>query len=391
MTPSAIPPQAGRANGRALVLHIVPALFQDDGAGDGVTGGAERYVLELARLMALEVPTRLVTFGARERTERLGALDIRVIGNPYHVRGQRFNPFAPALLGEVLRAGIVHCHQNHTVAATASALLSRVSGRKAFATDLGGGGWDLSSYVSTDRLYHGHLHISRYSRHISGHDTNPSAHIIWGGVDHARFSPGTAERRHVLFVGRLMPHKGTDLLVRALPPSMPAVIFGPAYDTRYLDDLKALAAGKSITFVHGGTDEQLLQAYREATCIVLPSVYDDLYGGHTDVPELLGQTLLEGMACGAPGVCTNVASLPEVVDDGVTGLVVAPNDAALRDALVRIDADPAAAAAMGAAARRSVIDRFSWPVVVDRCLQHYGPEDRGGQGGRDAAGCGTPT
>ena len=232
MAPTATSPQAGRMNGRPLVLHIVPALFQDDGAGDGATGGAERYVLELARHMALQVPTRLVTFGARDRTERLGALDIRVIGNAYHVRGQRFNPFAPALLGEVLRASIVHCHQNHTVAATASALLSRVSGRRVFATDLGGGGWDLSSYVSTDRLYHGHLHISRYSRHVSGHDGNPSAHIVWGGVDHDRFSPGTAERRHVLFVGRLMPHKGTDLLVRALPPSMAAVIFSPGFRKR---------------------------------------------------------------------------------------------------------------------------------------------------------------
>ncbi len=372
MTPARLPSQAGSTSGQPLVLHIVPALFQDDGAGDGVTGGAERYVLELARHMALQVPTRLVTFGARERTERLGALDIRVIGGAHHVRGQRFNPFAPALLGEVLRTDIVHCHQNHTVAATASALLSRVSGRRVFATDLGGGGWDLSSYVSTDRLFHGHLHISRYSRHINGHDATPSAHVIWGGVDHERFSPGPGERRHVLFVGRLLPHKGTDLLVRALPPSMPAVIFGPAFDTRYLEDLRELAVGKSITFVHGGTDAQLLQAYRGATCIVLPSVYDDLYGGHTDVPELLGQTLLEGMACGAPGICTNVASLPEVVDDGVTGWVVAPTDTALRESLVRMSVDAAGAAAMGAAARRSVIDRFSWPVVVDRCLRHYG-------------------
>ena len=38
------------------------------------------------------------------------------------------------------------------------------------------------------------------------------------------------------------------------------------------------------------------------------------------MPELLGQTLLEGMACGTPGLCTSVASLPEVVEDGVTGV-----------------------------------------------------------------------
>jgi glycosyltransferase involved in cell wall biosynthesis len=358
---------------RESVLHIVPALFGEGDDGDGITGGAERYVLELARCMAHQVPTRLVTFGTRDRTERIGALDIRVIGGAWHVRGQRSNPFAPGLLGEVLRADIVHCHQNHTVAASTAAMLARLTGRKVFATDLGGGGWDISSYVSTDRLFHAHLHISQYSRRISGHAASTSAHVIWGGVDHDRFTPSGAERRHVLFVGRLLPHKGVDVLLRALPDSLPATIFGPSYDPRYLADLHALARGKSVSFVHGGSDERLLQAYREATCVVLPSVYDDLYGHHTDVPELLGQTLLEGMSCGAPGICSDVASLPEVVDHRVTGLIVPPNDVdALRQALLELAADPARSRETGAAARRSVIERFSWPVVVGRCLGHYG-------------------
>ncbi|MEQ1871275.1 MAG: glycosyltransferase family 4 protein [Vicinamibacterales bacterium] len=353
-----------------LVLHVVPALFGDD---DGITGGAERYALELARHMAKEVPTRLVTFGARERTERIGALDIRVIGNAWHVRGQRLNPFAPALLGEVLRADIVHCHQNHTVAGSTSALLARLTGRKAFATDLGGGGWDISSYVSTDRLFNGHLHISNYSRHISGHDTSASAHVIWGGVDGHRFSPAAAERDHVLFVGRLLPHKGVDVLLRALPDDMPATIFGPAYDQRYLRDLRAISGGKAVTFIHGGSDDELVRAYQEATCIVLPSVYDDMYGGHTTVPELLGQTLLEGMACGAPAIGTDVASLPEIIQHRVTGLIVPPNDTdALRHALLELAAAPGSARQMGEAARQDVNERFSWPAVVARCLEHYG-------------------
>ena len=49
-------------------------------------------------------------------------------------------------------------------------------------------------------------------------------------------------------------------------------------------------------------------------------------GDYTNVPELLGQTLLEGMAAGLPAIVTRVASLPEVVEAGVTGLVVNPND-----------------------------------------------------------------
>ena len=104
--------------------------------------------------------------------------------------------------------------------------------------------------------------------------------------------------------------------------------------------------------------------------MVLPSVYDDMYGQHTDVPELLGQTLLEAMACGAPAVCTSVASLPEVVADGVSGFVVPPNDPdALWAAVRRLLTNRERALGMGEVGRAIVVDRFSWPAVARRCLQ----------------------
>ena len=71
-------------------------------------------------------------------------------------------------------------------------------------------------------------------------------------------------------------------------------------------------------------DEALVREYRRAMCIVLPSVYRT-DGDETLVPELLGQTLLEGMACGCPP-SAHVASMPEIVEHGVTGFVVPPND-----------------------------------------------------------------
>jgi len=351
-------------------------LFTDN---DGIIGGAERYVFELARHMADVTPTSLVTFGRDERLEHVGALRIRVIGRPWHVRGQRDNPFAFALLDEVRRADIIHCHQPHIVASSVSAITARAFGRRVFTSDLGGGGWDLSSYVSTDGLYHGHLHISEYSRRIAGHAGKPWAHVIWGGVDTARFSPDPSVQQSagVLFVGRLLPHKGIDTLIRALPSGMSADIIGPVCHERYLADLTVLAEGKRVRFHHDCDDAALVDAYRRATCIVLPSVHDDMYGGHTDVPELLGQTLLEGMACGLPAVCTDVASLPEIVEDGVTGLVVPPNNPdALRAALQSLANDPVHARRLGVAARASVASRFTWPSVVDRCLTHYGLAER---------------
>jgi alpha-maltose-1-phosphate synthase len=353
------------------VLHIVPALFDSQ---DGVVGGAERYALELARFMAEQVPTTLVTFGARERRERFGNLAVRVIGGAWYVRGQRTNPVAPALAAELRKADVVHCHQQHVLTSSSSALLCRLTGRRIFVTDLGGGGWDVSGYVSTDRWFTGHLHISRYSRKVSGHASQARAHVIYGGVDTKKFSPDESVKRNgkALFVGRLLSHKGIDDLVKGLPPEMSLEIIGQPYDDGYVDDLKKLAGNRRVVIRHDCTDADLVQSYREAMCVVLPSVYRDMYGRETKVPELLGQTLLEGMACGAPALCTNVASMPEVVNDGVTGFVVPPNDpAALNQKLNWLREHPVQRKAMGEAARARVLENFTWPMVVRRCLEIY--------------------
>ncbi len=357
------------------VAHVVPALF----GPDGVVGGAERYAFELARHMAGEVPTTLVTFGASDEDYTAGALRVRVLGGAWHVRGQWSNPFHPAIVAALSGCDVVHCHQQHVLASSAVALWCRLTRRRVFVSDLGGGGWDVSAYVSTDGWYDGHLHLSAYSRHVLGHDNLPTASIIAGGVDTGRFSPDDAVARtdRALFVGRLLPHKGVEDLIAGLPDDMGLTIAGPRPDEGTAARLAALARGKAVEFVHGLDDDALVQAYRRALCVVLPSVYRMPDGSETRVPELLGQTLLEGMGCEAPALCTRVASLPEVVDDGVTGFVVAPNDpAALGERLRWLRDHRDQARRMGHAARQRVLDRFTWPQTVRRCLEAYEGDGR---------------
>ena len=89
--------------------------------------------------------------------------------------------------------------------------------------------------------------------------------------------------------------------------------------------------------------------------------------------ELLGQTLLEGMACGAPAIATDVCSLPEVVEDGVTGFIVPPNDpTALGEKIRWLRLHPAEARRMGEAARQRVLESFTWDRVVQNCFEAYG-------------------
>ena len=102
-------------------MHVVPALFGEE----GVYGGAERYVFELARHMADSTPTTLVAFGFNNERKRVGNLDLRVIGRPNYVRGQRQNPIALRLFSELRRADVVHCHQQHVLASSLAALFCR--------------------------------------------------------------------------------------------------------------------------------------------------------------------------------------------------------------------------------------------------------------------------
>ena len=355
------------------VCHVVPALF----GPAGVVGGAERYAFELARHMANRVSTTLVTFGAEHREDEIGRLRVVTLGRAWHVRGQRTNPFSAGVFAALRQADVVHCHQHHVLVSSVVAAWCRLTGRRVFVTDLGGGGWDVSAYVSTDAWFHGHLHISEYSRSVYAHARYPRAHVVGGGVDIQKFAPDQSVKRDggALFVGRLLPHKGISDLIRGLPDGMPLTIVGPAPHPETKDRLTSLARGKAVTFLHDLDDDSLLREYRRAACIVLPSVYRTDDGQETRVPELLGQTLLEGMACGAPAICTNVASMPEIVEHETTGFVVPPNDPhALGERLAWIRSHPKEASAMGVAARQRVVDVFTWDRVVTRCLDLYSGE-----------------
>jgi glycosyltransferase involved in cell wall biosynthesis len=92
----------------------------------------------------------------------------------------------------------------------------------------------------------------------------------------------------------------------------------------------------------------------------------------SSLAEGLSNTLLESMAAGVPVVATAVGGTPEVVADGVTGILVPPRDpAALADGICRLLAAPELASRMGRAGRQRVEDRFGPALMVERTRQLY--------------------
>jgi len=196
-------------------------------------------------------------------------------------------------------------------------------------------------------------------------------HVIRDGVS-PRFMDTAGEPScsgRVLYVGRVMRHKGIDVLIDALPPRMGLDIVGRVYDPEYAALLRERAEGRDVRFVHYASDEVVAEHYRRALVTVLPSVYDDVFGGFSDRPELLGGVLQESLASGTPVICSDVGGMPEVVRDGENGFTVPPNDRpALTDRIGRLAADPELRRRLAEAGRAGV---RSWDGAARETLARY--------------------
>lgn len=78
------------------------------------------------------------------------------------------------------------------------------------------------------------------------------------------------------------------------------------------------------------------------------------------------------MACGTPGLVTDVASLPEIVEKDCTGWLIPPNDSgSIRRVLLTVRDQPDLCLRMGTAARKLILSWFTWDKTVEKCLEAY--------------------
>ena len=192
-------------------------------------------------------------------------------------------------------------------------------------------------------------------------------------------------RPTVVFVGRITRQKGLPYLLRALamlPSDVQVVLCAGAPDTPAILE-EVSTAVRTLQETRTGIiwieeilpQPELAAVLTAATVFVCPSVY-----------EPLGIVNLEAMACGLPVVGTATGGIPEVVDDGVTGLLVpidqvqdgtgTPTDperfvADLAAALIDVLSDPARAAEMGRAGRRRAEAEFSWSRIAEQTVGIY--------------------
>lgn len=349
------------------VLHVTPTWFDESSE----IGGGERFPVELARAQAaLGADVTLAAFGDRSSETAGKGFRIRVLRRQV---GGRFSPLGFGLFRCLREADVIHCHQFHSLATNAAILHGKLTGKPVYYSDLGGGGWNLAYYINLAALSAGSLEISR---HAADNPERPPrvSHVIHAGVDTERFSPDPDVGRDgsVLFVGRLLSHKGIDVLIRALPSGRTLNIVGRPGDDDYLSHLRELSRDKVVHFHVSVTDDELVGFYRRAAVCVLPSVTADWRGRPCPRAELFGLTLVEAMACGTPVIGSRITSIPEIISDDCGVLVPERDPEALGAALAGILDSDERRHSLGQAGRRRVMERFTWTHVAERCLAVYG-------------------
>ncbi len=168
-------------------------------------------------------------------------------------------------------------------------------------------------------------------------------------------------------VGRLVEDKGQDDLLRAAPvilktrPETRFLLVGTGSRERDLKDLAAsLGVAPAVRFL--GFRDDVPEVTAALNVSVLPSVDCDASSA----------VLKEALACGVPAVATSIGGAAEILEDGVTGLIVPPRDPArLAAAILSLLDDPERARAMGRRGSREVATRFSPDRLADETIEVY--------------------
>jgi glycosyltransferase involved in cell wall biosynthesis len=197
--------------------------------------------------------------------------------------------------------------------------------------------------------------------------------VIYNSVDVENFSPGTGknlpERDIVLFTGRLIAAKGVRYLVEAIPkvlreyPNTLFIFIGSGNSLPYRRRLKELRVPEKNFMFLGYLKESsdLVEYYRASSVFVAPTLYENL-----------PIRVLEAMACGVPVVASNVCAIPEVIDNGVNGILIQPGSVGeLAEAICRLLGDPSLRRKMGDNARKTVLEKFNWKVNAIKTVEVY--------------------
>jgi glycosyltransferase involved in cell wall biosynthesis len=194
---------------------------------------------------------------------------------------------------------------------------------------------------------------------ISTHQRSPLPQANWlatiyHGLPADSLQPSFAAGSYLAFLGRLTPEKGPETAIRiARSADMPLRIAAkiPRADARYFQErLEPLIDGEQIQLIGEVNDQNKQNFLADAAALLFPIAW----------PEPFGLVMIEAMACGTPIIAFPCGSVPEVIDDGLTGFLVDDETEAVR-----------AVARLNKLDRRRVREGFERRFTADRMAEEY--------------------
>lgn len=203
-------------------------------------------------------------------------------------------------------------------------------------------------------------------------------HVIPMGVDlrHA-FTPDTHVRRgehELLFVGRIVEKKGLHILLKAMPevlnafPDCHLTVAGAGpLEQEVKRQAHKAGLSRKITFLGMLAQAELPALYRRAALAVFPFVV-----AKSGDQEGLGLVVVEAMGCGCPVIASDLATVRDTVEHGVTGMLVPPGSPdALAAAIIESLKNPDKREEMASNARNNVVGKFDWQTIAGKYSELY--------------------
>ena len=341
-------------------------------------GGQGQALLLMQGLQGRGHEVELITMEGSPLAAKAQAAGIRV-----HLAGHRAARLHAAfLLRERLgqdRPGVVHCHDAHALTAAWLAGAHRrtqlVASRR-LAYPLSQSPCGLARYRSARKI----VAVSQFVRStvLSSGLPPDRVEVVYDGVE-VPPPPASEERLRarslwgfdhgtplIGCVGYLLPEKGQELLIRAMPgilrahPNCRLLLAGDGPCRAHLEGLAAeLQVDEAVCFAGHVTD--VVQVYRALDVFVFPSL-----------AEPLGSSLLAAMAHSLPSVAVARGAVREIIEDCRDGLLVPEPEAdAISAAVVRLLSEPPLRLRLGRAARQTIEQRFTADQMVEATLDVY--------------------
>lgn len=375
------------------VLHVAPSLSSE-------WGGSTKVVVELTEALA-EKGVDVSIFAPSENNKgvcitNLKGVDVRLFPKGFLSKfwTSYSSPLAKALMKEVPIFDLVHIHEIwHHPHFTVYKAAKRF--KRPFVVTIHGTlePWCLNHKRFKKKIFSIliermilreasgiHAITEEEVKNISNFVDNKNVFLIPNGINLEEFEslpskkdfeslyPQLKGKRIILFLGRIHPKKGLDILAKALGTivkkrdDIQLVIAGPDNDgfkNHIVEILKADNAIGNTTFTGMLTGNKKLAALSRADIFVLSSY-----------SEGFSISILEAMACGLPVVITKQCNFPEVEEVGAGKVIDADVDH-LSEALIELLDNPELCKEMGNRGKRLVIEKYTWHKVADQMITAY--------------------